>query len=326
MGMRKALEYRAMRRLIAISALILLLMPLLAACGEDADGDGNEGNDVSGRTIRVAATTQQIADAARVIGGERVEVFGMMGPGVDPHLYKASAGDVGELDDSDIVFYNGLNLEGRLADLMVTLAAEKPTYAVAAAVPEDLLAEPPEFDGKFDPHVWFDPALWKHSLQQIADGLAELDPDNADVYEENLDTYLQEIDALEAYAEEQLLQVPEGQRVLVTAHDAFGYFGLRWGYEVRGLQGISTATEAGAGDVQDLAEFLVENNIKAVFIESSIPQSAVEAVIEAAESKGGSVVVGGELFSDAMGDEDTDEGTYLGMYRHNVDTIVEALR
>ena len=326
MGMRIVIDNWVSGRLLVIGALILLLTPLLAACGEDAGGSGGDGEDVSGRTIRVAATTQQIADAARVIGGERVEVFGMMGPGIDPHLYKASAGDVGKLEDADIVFYNGLNLEGRLADLMVTLAAEKPTYAVAAAVPEDMLAEPPEFEGKFDPHVWFDPALWRHALEQIKEGLADLDPDNADTYEENLDSYLEEIDALEDYAEEQLMTVPEGQRVLVTAHDAFGYFGLRWGYEVRGLQGISTATEAGAGDVQELAEFLVENNIKAVFIESSIPQSAVEAVIEAAESKGGSVVVGGELFSDAMGDEDTEEGTYLGMYRHNVDTIVEALR
>ena len=312
--------------MLAIGALLLLLVPVLAACGEDAGGSGDGGSDVSGRTIRVVATTQQIADAARVIGGERVAVFGMMGPGVDPHLYKASAGDVNELEEADIVFYNGLNLEGRLADLMVTMAADKPTYAVAAAVPEEMLAEPPEFEGKFDPHVWFDPALWKFALQQVADGLADLDPDSAGVYEANLDAYLEELEALEAYAGEQLGMVPAGQRVLVTAHDAFGYFGLRWGYEVHGLQGISTATEAGAGDVQDLAAFLVERNIKAVFIESSIPQSAVQAVIEAAESNGGTVTVGGELFSDAMGDEGTAEGTYLGMYRHNVDVIVEALR
>ena len=314
------------RRSLAILGTILLLTPVLAACGESTEGGSSGGNDVSDRTINVVATTQQIADATRVIGGDRVEVYGMMGPGIDPHLYKASAGDVNQLEDADIVFFNGLNLEGRLADLMVTMAADKPTYAVGAAVPEDLLAEPPEFDGKFDPHVWFDPALWKHALQQIADGLAELDPDSADTYQENLDDYLDEVEALETYAEEQLAIIPEGQRVLVTAHDAFGYFGLRWGYEVRGLQGISTATEAGAGDVQNLARFLVENNIKAIFIESSVPQSAVEAVIEAAGSQGGSVVVGGELFSDAMGDEGTDEGTYLGMYRHNVDTIVEALR
>ncbi|CAN5519614.1 zinc ABC transporter substrate-binding protein [soil metagenome] len=313
-------------RFLAIGALLLLLTPMLAACGEDAGGSGGDGNDVSDRTIRVVTTTQQIADAARVIGGDRVDVFGMMGPGIDPHLYKASAGDVNELEEADIVFYNGLNLEGRLADLMVSMAAEKPTYAVAAAVPEDMLAEPPEFEGKFDPHVWFDPALWKFALQQIADGLAELDPDHADVYEENLNGYLEEIKALEAYTEEQLSSVPEEQRVLVTAHDAFGYFGLRWGYEVHALQGISTATEAGAGDVQDLAAFLVDRNIKAIFIESSVPQSAVQAVIEAAESNGGTVTVGGELFSDAMGDAGTEEGTYLGMYRHNVDTIVEALR
>ena len=314
-------------RLLAIGVLLLLIVPLLAACGEDAGGSGNGGgNDVSDRTIQVVTTTQQIADAARVIGGDRVEVYGMMGPGVDPHLYKASAGDVGELEGADIVFYNGLNLEGRLADLMVTMAAEKPTLALGASVPEDLLAEPPEFEGKFDPHVWFDPALWKHALQAMADAMAELDPDSASMYEENLDGYIAEIEDLEAYAEEQLSSVSEEQRVLVTAHDAFGYFGLRWGYEVRGLQGISTATEAGAGDVQDLARFLVERNIKAIFIESSVPQSAVQAVIEAADAQGGSVTVGGELFSDAMGDEGTEEGTYLGMYRHNVDVIVEALR
>ena len=318
---------RAGRRALALGSILLVAILLLAACGEDANSSSNGGGgDVGGRTIKVVTTTQQIADAARVIGGQRVEVYGMMGPGVDPHLYKATAGDVNELEEADIIFYNGLNLEGRLADLMVTMAAQKPTVAVGAAVPEDLLAEPPEFEGKFDPHIWFDPALWKHALQAIADGLAELDPDHASTYEENLEAYLAEIEDLEAYAEERLAEVPEGQRVLVTAHDAFGYFGLRWGYEVRGLQGISTATEAGAGDVQDLATFLVERNIKAIFIESSIPQSAVEAVIEAAESQGGTVTIGGQLYSDAMGDPGTDQGTYIGMYRHNVNTIVEALK
>jgi manganese/zinc/iron transport system substrate-binding protein len=309
-------------RVLAFGVLLLLLVPLLAACGEDADSGG----DIADREVRVVATTQQIADAARVIGGERVDVFGMMGPGVDPHLYRASAGDVGELEEADIIFYNGLHLEGRMGDLLVSMASEKPTVAVGAAIPEEMLTEPPEFEGQFDPHVWFDPALWKFALQAIADELAELDPDNASIYEGNLESYLAEIEELEGYAAEQLATVPEGQRVLVTAHDAFGYFGLRWGYEVRGLQGISTASEAGAGDVQDLAEFLVERSIKAVFIETSVPSATVQAVIEAAESQGGSVTIGGELFSDAMGDPGTEEGTYIGMYRHNVDVIVEALR
>jgi manganese/zinc/iron transport system substrate-binding protein len=315
-------DNRFLRWLSLTLLALALATPVLAACGEDADGGG----DIGEREVRVVATTQQIADAARVIGGERVDVFGMMGPGVDPHLYKASAGDVSELDEADIIFFNGLNLEGRMGDLLVNLSSDKPTVSVGAAIPEDMLTEPPEFEGQFDPHVWFDPALWKFSLQAIADELGELDPDNAGTYEENLENYLAEIEELESYAAEQLAMVPEGQRVLVTAHDAFGYFGLRWGYEVRGLQGISTATEAGAGDVQDLAAFLVERNIKAVFIESSIPQSTVQAVIEAADAEGGNVSIGGELFSDAMGDPGSEEGTYLGMYRHNVDVIVEALR
>ncbi|MFW6075580.1 MAG: metal ABC transporter solute-binding protein, Zn/Mn family [Chloroflexota bacterium] len=306
---------------------ILLLITLsLAACGEQVGGGSDEGDDLSDRKIQVVATTGQVADAARNVGGDRVEVYGMMGPGVDPHLYRPTPEDTDALEDADIVFYNGLNLEGRMGDLLVRFASQKPTVPVAAAVPEDQLSEPPEFEGKYDPHVWFDPELWKHAIREIENELADLDPDNADGYTERADEYIAEIEELEEYAEQRLAEIPEESRVLVTAHDAFGYFGLRWGYEVRGLQGISTATEAGARDVRELAEFLVERDIKAVFVESSVSGATVEAVIEAANDRGGNVSVGGELYSDAMGDPGTEEGTYLGMYRHNVDTIVDSLQ
>lgn len=307
-------------------AFLAAITLVVASCGNPVGGDGGNGNTITDRTINVVATTGQIADAVRNVGGDRVDVYGMMGPGVDPHLYRPTPGDVDALEEADIIFYNGLNLEGRMGDLLVRLAGQKPTVPVGAAVPEEFLAEPPEFEGKFDPHVWFDPELWKYSIREIQEQLAELDPAHADDYEARADAYIAEIEELEEYAEERLNEVPEESRVLVTAHDAFGYFGLRWGYEVRGLQGISTATEAGAGDVQDLAAFLVERNIKAIFVESSVPDATVQAVIEAANDQGGVVRVGGELFSDALGDPGTPEGTYIGMYRHNVDTIVEALK
>jgi len=307
-----------------LSALTLgvLLVMLLAACGSDDEDSA----DASGRMIHVVATTGMVADVARNVGGDRVDVYQMMGPGVDPHLYKATAQDTSELDDSDIIFYNGLELEGRLTDLLVRLASQKPTVPVAAAVPEDRLMEPPEFEGKFDPHIWFDVQLWIFTIDEVRDALTALDPEHADDYAARADEYRAELEELDAYAVEQFETIPPEARVLVTAHDAFGYMGARYGLEVRGLQGISTASEASAGDVQDLAQFIVDGNVKAMFIESSVPQATIEAVQEAVRAQGGEVTIGGQLFSDAMGDEGTEEGTYVGMVRHNVNTIVAALR
>lgn len=311
-----------MRRIATLLVLGILGTFVFAACGGEDDSGGN----IANRTINVVATTGMIADAAAVVGGERVKVTGLMGPGVDPHLYKASASDVNALDDADIIFYNGLELEGRMTDIFVRLARSKPTVPVAADIPQDRLREPPEFAGKYDPHVWFDVSLWIYAVRAIEASLSELDPDSAGLYKANAKAYIAELEQLDAWVEAEIATIPEGSRVLITAHDAFGYFGERYGMEVRGLQGTSTATEAGAGDVQALSDFIAERKIKAIFVESSVPQATIEAVQAAVRAKGHDVAIGGQLFSDAMGQAGTPEGTYLGMVRHNVNTIVQALR
>lgn len=276
--------------------------------------------------VVAVATTGMIADAVRAVGGELVQVHGLMGPGVDPHLYKASQGDVRRLAAADIIFYNGLALEGRLSDILVRMARQKPTVAVSEYVPEELLMEPAEFQGHYDPHIWFDVSLWKTAIERIRDGFIEVDPQNEAAYRQNATAYLKELDDLESYVRERLAEIPADKRVLVTAHDAFGYFGRAYGIEVVGLQGISTDTEVGLKDIQNLVGFLTERGIKAVFVESSVPRRSLEAVVEGAASRGHSVTIGGELYSDALGEPGTPAGTYIGMIRHNVDTIVAALK
>jgi manganese/zinc/iron transport system substrate-binding protein len=254
-----------------------------------------------------------------------VSVTGLMGPGVDPHLYKASEGDVGSLTEADVIFFNGLHLEAKMGEVLEQMGGRTKTLAVTDGIDESLLLSPPEFEGAHDPHVWFDVALWMKAVEAIRDTFIEVDPGSADLYRANADEYLAELEELRAYVQEQTARVPEQQRVLITAHDAFNYFGQAYGFEVRGLQGISTATEAGTGDVQALATFIADNQIPAIFVESSVPVRNIEAVQAAVQAKGFEVNIGGELFSDAMGDWGTEEGNYIGMVRHNVDTIVSAL-
>lgn len=276
--------------------------------------------------IKVTTTVGMIADSVRNIGGDAVDVTGLMGPGVDPHLYKPAASDISALSDADLIFYGGLELEGRMTDVLVQMATSGiPTVAVAEKAPEDQLREPPEFQGKYDPHIWFSVLLWKTAVEAIREALVELDSDQAEMFDANAEAYQQKLDELDTYVREQTERVTEDNRVLVTAHDAFGYFGEEYGYEVYGLQGISTAAEAGAGDVQDLSDMIVEREIPAIFVESSVPPGTIEAVQEACKSKGWNVQIGGELFSDAMGEDGTPEGTYIGMVEHNIDTIVAAL-
>lgn len=278
-----------------------------------------------GKVVAVA-TTGMIADAVRAVGGELVEVHGLMGPGVDPHLYKASQGDVRRMAAADVIFYNGLMLEGRLSDLLVRMARQKPTVAVSEYVPQELLIEAAQFEGHYDPHIWFDLSLWKLAVERIRDGLIEVDPVNQQAYQQNAAAYMQELDRLDGYIRERLAEIPPAQRVLVTAHDAFGYFGLAYGIEVVGLQGISTDSEVGLRDIQNLVAFLVERGIKAVFVESSVPRRSLEAVVQGAAGRGHQVVIGGELYSDALGEPGTPAGSFVGMIRHNVDTIVAALK
>ncbi len=311
------------RPALALAFALALVLPLLAACGGSA---GDEQPDFSQRPVKAVATIGQIADVVGVVGGEYVDVEALMGPGVDPHLYKASEADVATLGEADVVFYNGLHLEGKMGDVLEQLAEQRPVIAVTEDIPRDQLRETPAFQGNFDPHVWFDATLWAKAVDRVARALVELDPAHADAYEANAAAYRVELEKLDAYAMEQIASIPAERRVLVTAHDAFGYFGRRYGIEVVGLQGISTETEAGIDDVQRIAKLIADRKIKAMFVETSVSPRTIEAVQAAVRDMGGEVAIGGQLYSDAMGEAGTPEGTYLGMFRHNVDTVVAALR
>lgn len=304
--------------------LLALALSLLAAgCAPAARA---RDADLSGRPINIVTTTGMVADLARAVGGERVQVRSLMGPGVDPHLYKASEGDVTRMYDADLILYSGLHLEGKMAEVLEQMNKLGITsVAVTDNIDRAALLAPPEFAGNYDPHLWFDVPLWMEALAQVRDTLIALDPGSAALYQANAERYLAELAELHAYVQDRAAEVPPEQRVLITAHDAFNYFGRAYGFEVRGLQGISTATEAGTADVQDLATFIVERRIPALFVETSVSPRTIEAVQAAVRARGFDVAVGGLLYSDAMGTPGTPEGTYPGMVKHNIDTIVDGL-
>ncbi len=311
-----------MKKISLIISSLCLVILIIAGCG----GQTEKKADLSSRQINIITTTGMIADAARNVGGERVKVTALMGPGVDPHLYKASAGDVQRMADADVIFYNGLHLEGAMNEVFEQMSGRVVTIAVTDGVDHDRLIMPEGSEGSHDPHVWFDVSLWMNAVEYIGEKMTEIDPDHKETYQKNTANYLAELEELHNYAKERAMTVPEGQRVLITAHDAFNYFGQAYGFEVRGLQGISTASEAGTADVQQLASFIADNKIPAIFVESSVPKRNIEAVQAAVKAKGFDVGIGGELFSDAMGTKGTPEGEYPGMVRHNVDTIIDALK
>lgn len=274
--------------------------------------------------INVVCTTGMVADLVRNIGGDKVKVGQIMGEGVDPHLYKASPGDVNMLSGADAIIYSGLHLEGKMADIFVRMARKKPTFAIAEYIPEGRVLD--DAGGAFDPHVWFDVSIWREGAGVARDALKAFDPKHAAEYQTRADAYQAELTKLHEYAKEQLATIPKSQRVMVTAHDAFRYFGRAYDLEVKGIQGISTESEAGVKEVNALVEFLATRKIKAVFVESSVSDKNVKALLEGCKARKHDVVIGGELFSDAMGKDGTPEGTYIGMVRHNVDTIVKALK
>src|SRR5918992_976889 len=295
----------------------------LAGCGKQEVGriDPNLGN----REVRVVTTTGMVTDIVENVGGGRVDVEGLMGPGVDPHLYKATEGDVIRLADADVVFYNGLHLEAKLAEVFERMGGQVRTVAVTDGIPPSQLIASAAFGAAYDPHVWFDVRLWMEAAREARDALATLDSAHVATYTANAERYLADLAGLDRYVRHRVEEVPRGRGVIITAHDAFNYFGRSYGFEVRGLQGISTVTEAGTGDVQDLAEVIVDRRIPTIFVESSVSPRMIQAVAEAVRARGFDVGIGGSLFSDAMGDPGTPEGTYVGMVRHNVDTIVEGL-
>lgn len=300
-------------------------MVVAGLIGSGAGCTAQPGAETRADRPHVVATIGMITDIARRVGGERMRVTGLMGPGIDPHLYKASAGDVRRLGSADLILYNGLHLEAAMADVLARMNDRIPTRAVAEAIPEDRLLAPPEWEGQYDPHVWMDVGLWRHAVEAVRDAFTDLDPGGREHYQTSAAAFLAELEELDAWIRDEVARIPEERRVLVTAHDAFNYFGRAYGFEVEGLQGLSTVAEAGTGDLRRVAELVARRGIPAIFVETSIPRRTVEAVQAAVRARGFEVEVGGELFSDAMGDPDTEEGTYPGMIRHNVRTIVEGL-
>lgn len=266
-----------------------------------------------------------IADAARQIGGERVDVKALMGPGVDPHAYRQTRSDIAAMLRADAVLWHGLYLEAQLEEFLLDLAEHRRVFAVGEAVPRDRLIAHTDYENRFDPHIWMDPGLWRSVVIAVRQALTEIDPDGMEVYAARAERHLAEVDALNAYATDRLVTVPTERRVLVTAHDAFNYFGRAFDFEVMGIQGISTESEAGLRRIEELVDTLVSRGIAAVFVESSVSARNVQALIEGAAARGHTVSIGGELFSDAMGPSGTYEGTYIGMIDHNLTGITRAL-
>ena len=306
-------------------------LALLAATGALFTASCKKADDHSGHTeleypYKAGATVAMITDVVRNVAGDKADVSGIIGEGVDPHLYKPTSSDVKLLQASDIIFYSGLNLEGKMGDVLVRMATSgKPVTAVTETLLDDGKYVMSDEAEHYDPHVWMDVSGWMKATEVIGAALEKFDPENSEEYAKNTKQYSAKLSELHEYGKKAFTTIPENSRVLVTAHDAFNYMGRAYNMEVRGIQGISTESEAGLKDINDLVDFLVERNIPAVFVETSVSQKNVRALIEGAKAKGHDVKIGGELFSDAMGETGSYEGTYLGMLDHNITTIVRAL-
>ncbi|EXG88032.1 ABC-type metal ion transport system, periplasmic component/surface adhesin [Clostridium sp. ASBs410] len=310
------------QKMKGILGTILSFTLLLTGCSAPAVNE-----DSSKDKLNIVATTTMLADLVSSIGGERVTVNGLMGPGIDPHLYQASAGDVSLMQKADVVVYNGLHLEGKMGEIFENLSNRgSEVICIEKGLDESRLLAWEDDNSIHDPHIWFDVSLWKDAAKTVAKGLTDADPDGKADYEANLDAYLKELDETDTYIRGRADELPEKYRVLVTAHDAFQYFGKAYGFEVRGLQGISTDAEAGTADVSDLANYIVERQIKAIFVESSVPPKTIEALQAAVKAKGFDVSIGGELYSDSLGDAQSGAGTYILTVKANIDTIVNALK
>jgi len=319
-------KYVEKRRKTATFSMMPLILILAILCSISASCEKRTMENTDGK-LAIITTTTMLYDMAVSIGGECVKVTALMGPGIDPHLYQASAGDVTKMQDANVVLYNGLHLEGKMGYVFAALAKSGRNIICA----EDGIAEAMLLSDEInpeihDPHIWFDVSIWKASAKHVAARLAEIDPDNSDNYKTNMEKYLAELDELERYIKERVDEISENQRVLVTAHDAFRYFGRAYGFEVLGLQGISTDAEAGTADVSNLASFIAENRIKAIFVESSVPPRNIEALQAAVKARDFNVEIGGELYSDSLGDATSGHDTYILTFKANIDTIVDALK
>ena len=296
----------------------LFLCSLLSCSGSD------EGSSHS--KLLVVATTGMVADLVKNIGGDSVEVQALMGPGVDPHLYKATQGDLAKLQKADLILYNGLHLEGKMGEILEKLARIKTVIAVAENMPTNTILEDPNYADAPDPHIWFDVSLWAATIPLITETLISQAPQHEDWFRQRSTHYQQTLDTLHRWVQKEIQQIPTSQRTLITAHDAFNYFGRAYDMEVRGLQGISTLSEFGLKDRVDLVNFIVDRQIKAVFVETSVSEKNIQAIVEGCRQKGHQVNIGGHLFSDAMGAPDSEAGHYVGMVKANVATIVGSLK
>ena len=315
--LRKSFMLMKLARKSILLSSVLFTLALAFNCKSDKQTNGK---------LNVVTTTSMITDLVTNIGGDVINIQGLMGSGVDPHLYKASAGDVSKLSNADLIFYNGLHLEGKLVEVFEKMGSQNiKTIAIAETIDENTLIGSDYFKSNYDPHIWFDVSYWKQAAIFVVKKLSEAIPEQKETFEANGASYLEKLNGLEEKLKSTIESLPKEKRILVTAHDAFNYFGKAFGFEVVGLQGLSTATEAGVKDVQKLAAFIIEKNVKAIFVESSVPKRTIEALQAAVNSTGHNVEIGGTLFSDALGNAGTIEGTYIGMFEYNVNTIVNAL-
>lgn len=298
---------------------VLFLLVLLSACHE-------ENANTQSKKLKITCTTGFVADAIKNITKEKVEIYTLMGPGVDPHLYKATQGDIAKLNQADIIVYNGLHLEGKMTEIFEKLKERKIIIAQAELIEKNQLFKPEGFENNYDPHIWFDVNLWSQTISKLGEELAKADTLNAKFYLENTNIYVDSLLKLNNWAKEKLNEIPENQRVLITAHDAFQYFGNAYNLEVKALQGISTVSEFGLKDVSDLVNFICDRKIKAVFVESSVSSRSINAVIEGCKSKNHEVKIGATLFSDALGNENSNEKDYIGVFKYNVNQIVNSLK
>lgn len=302
-----------------IAFLVLFIGLMLVSCSRKERDDENA-------RFHVVTTTGMIADLVQNIAGEHMAVQALMGPGVDPHLYKATQGDIMRMGRADVIFYNGLHLEGKMIDIFKMMQRKKRIVPVAEGLPPEQYLDLQEGEKLYDPHIWFDVSLWRLTIPVVVAALSEMDPEFAAEYHRNGERYAAQLDSLHQWVMAEFSQIPPSQRVIITAHDAFGYLGRAYELEVHGLQGISTIAEYGVNDVTRLVDLIIENRIKAVFVETSVSQRAIEAVVAGCKARGHPISIGGSLYSDAMGGKGSGAENYLGMVGSNVKTIVQALK
>lgn len=305
-------------RINALFAFVLLSLTLFS-CSEQTEKTEEE------EKIKIVTTTGIIGDCIKNLVGKEVQVKSLMGPGVDPHLYKAVQGDLKLMEEANIIIYNGLHLEGKMAEVLEKLSKIKPVFAVGNGIKASSLRSPEGYDAH-DPHIWFNVDIWKQGLDYVSKEIAKTKPELSEVIKLKKERYFAQLDSLNSFAKDSIATIPKEQRVLVTAHDAFGYFGAAYDIEVHGLQGLSTVSQAGIKDVTNLTELLMNRNIKAIFVESSIPKKQIEVILQNCRSMGHDLDIGGVLYSDAMGTKDSGADTYVKMVKHNVTTIQKALK